>query len=226
MLALPVSSNSLLATSLIWLLCGTSGCLRPSSCKKDENRCTLTDFKIIGLEMPELGWTRGVLPTAIKAEEKEVAATNAEFSHDPIKQESTEGDTSVGGNTTELAPKGNNAYVQSAESVTAKVKTETSNAAQTAPPSRIRIYFHTPASVDDSHPIPHNYSSTLRVAPMDSHKGKRKKLEDDDGDTRGGQASVSELGPGCRAKRWASCAYFDLCASQRWDQGAGLNDGL
>lgn len=154
--------------------------------KKDENRRTLTDFKIIGLEMPELGWTWGVLPAAIKAEER-VAATNAEFSHDPVKQESMEGDTSLGGKTTELAPKGNSTYVQSGESATAEVKTETSNAAQTVPPSRIRIYFHTPASADDSHPIPHNYSSTLRVAPMDSRKGKRKKLEDDDADAEEGR---------------------------------------
>ncbi|KAI6165027.1 hypothetical protein EDD17DRAFT_1754863 [Pisolithus thermaeus] len=155
--------------------------------KKDENRRTLTDFKIIGLELPELGWTWGVLPAVVKAEEKEVAATHTDFSHNPVKQGSTEADPSLGGKTTELVPKGNNAYVQSGESVTAEVKAETSNAVQAAPPSRIRIYFHTPASADDSHPIPHNYPSTLRVAPMDSRKGKRKKLEDDDADAEEGR---------------------------------------
>lgn len=155
--------------------------------KKDENRRTLTDFKIIGLELPELGWTWGVLPAVVKAEEKEVAATHTDFSHNPVKQGSTEADPSLGGKTTELVPKGNNSYVQSGESVTAEVKAETSNAVQAAPPSRIRIYFHTPASADDSHPIPHNYPSTLRVAPMDSRKGKRKKLEDDDADAEEGR---------------------------------------
>ncbi|KAI6122798.1 hypothetical protein EV401DRAFT_2056399 [Pisolithus croceorrhizus] len=155
--------------------------------KKDENRRTLTDFKIIGLEMPELGWTWGVLPATVKAEEKEVAATHADFSPNPVKQESTEADPSLGGKTIELAPKGSNAYVQSGESVTAEVKAESSSAVQAAPPSRIRIYFHTPASADDSHPIPHNYPSALRVAPMDSRKGKRKKLEDDDVDAEEGR---------------------------------------
>lgn len=152
-----------------------------SSGKKDENRRTLTDFKIIGLEMPELGWTWGVLPTAVKAKEKEVVATLVESSH-PVKQETVEADTSLSGKTTELALKSDNAYVQSGESATAEVKAEASNVMHTAPPSRIRVYFHTPASADDSHPIPHNCPSALRVAPMDSRKGKRKKLEDDDAD--------------------------------------------
>jgi 20S proteasome subunit alpha 6 len=49
-----------------------------------------------------------------------------------------------------------------------------------SPPSRIRIYFHTPVTADDSRPIPHN--STYGDTPSDSRKGKRKKLEDDDGD--------------------------------------------
>jgi hypothetical protein len=49
-----------------------------------------------------------------------------------------------------------------------------------SPPSRIRIYFHTPVTADDSRPIPHN--SSYSEGSMDSRKGKRKKLEDDDGD--------------------------------------------
>ncbi|KAI6105428.1 hypothetical protein F5141DRAFT_1196464 [Pisolithus sp. B1] len=166
---------------------GTSSHTGNRDASMDENRRTLTDFKIIGLELPELGWTWGVLPAVVKAEEKEVAATHTDFSHNPVKQGSTEADPSLGGKTTELVPKGNNSYVQSGESVTAEVKAETSNAVQAAPPSRIRIYFHTPASADDSHPIPHNYPSTLRVAPMDSRKGKRKKLEDDDADAEEGR---------------------------------------
>ncbi|GAV99463.1 proteasome subunit alpha type 1 [Lentinula edodes] len=48
-----------------------------------------------------------------------------------------------------------------------------------APHSRIRIYFHTPVSADDSHPIVPN-SLSLGTAPSDSRKGKRKKLDDDD----------------------------------------------
>jgi 20S proteasome subunit alpha 6 len=52
----------------------------------------------------------------------------------------------------------------------------------TPPPSRMRIYFHTPATADDSRPIPHSSSFSLGVTPSDSRKGKRKKLEEDDAD--------------------------------------------
>ena len=55
--------------------------------------------------------------------------------------------------------------------------------AYTPPPSRIRIYFHTPVTADDARPIPHNSSSfSFSATPSDSRKGKRKKSEDDDGD--------------------------------------------
>lgn len=95
--------------------------------KRDENRRTLTDFKIIGLEIPDLAWQWGIVPT-LKIESQD---------DKPAEEE---------------AP-----------------TTETSS-----PPSRIRIYFHTPVTPDDSHPIP------LSTIPSDSRKGKRKKLEDDD----------------------------------------------
>jgi len=50
------------------------------------------------------------------------------------------------------------------------------------PPSRIRIYFHTPVTPDDARPIPHGAStfSFSAAAPGEARKGKRKKLEDDD----------------------------------------------
>ena len=57
------------------------------------------------------------------------------------------------------------------------------------PPSRIRIYFHTPVTADDAHAsssqpsISHGSSSESSI-----RKGKRKKLEDDDdGDTEDGR---------------------------------------
>jgi 20S proteasome subunit alpha 6 len=57
----------------------------------------------------------------------------------------------------------------------------------TPPPSRIRIYFHTPVTADDSHPILHASSFRHDTMPSDSRKGKRKKLEDDDGDLEEGR---------------------------------------
>lgn len=146
-----------------------------SSGKKDENRRTLTDFKIVGLEMPELGWTWGVLPSPIKAEEKEVAASLLESSQEQVKDE----DMHAGAPKSEPAPTADAADAKPDASYQ-----EQSSSLTTPPPSRIRIYFHTPVSPDDSHPIPHNASYT---APPDTRKGKRKKLEDDDGDAEEGR---------------------------------------
>lgn len=143
-----------------------------SSGKKDENRRTLTDFKIVGLEMPELGWTWGVLPSPIKAEEKEVAASLLESSQEQVKDE----DMHASAVKSEPAP--------TADTKPDASHQEQSSSLATPPPSRIRIYFHTPVSPDDSHPIPHNASYN---APPDTRKGKRKKLEDDDGDAEEGR---------------------------------------
>ncbi|KAG1753688.1 uncharacterized protein EDB91DRAFT_1099336 [Suillus paluster] len=145
-----------------------------SSGKKDENRRTLTDFKIVGLEMPELGWTWGVLPSPIKAEEKEVAASLLDSSQEAKDEDMLTGATKSDTATTADAAdtKADASYQEQSSSLT------------TPPPSRIRIYFHTPVSPDDSHPIPHNSSYT---APPDTRKGKRKKLEDDDGDAEEGR---------------------------------------
>ncbi|KAJ3560027.1 hypothetical protein NP233_g11101 [Leucocoprinus birnbaumii] len=60
------------------------------------------------------------------------------------------------------------------------------------PPSRMRIYFHTPVTPDDSRPIPHSsnyYGEPSVSSPSDVRKGKRKKLEDDDGDIEEGRAA-------------------------------------
>jgi len=149
-----------------------------SSGKKDENRRTLTDFKIVGLEMPELGWSWGVLPSPIKAEEKEVAASLLDSSPDVKNEEmGTDKLAGAGATVSETAP-------TAQAKVDASSYQEQLSSTATPPPSRIRIYFHTPVSPDDSHPIPHNSSYT---APPDTRKGKRKKLEDDDGDADEGR---------------------------------------
>ncbi|KAH7931368.1 hypothetical protein BV22DRAFT_1124290 [Leucogyrophana mollusca] len=167
-----------------------------SSGKKDENRRTLTDFKIVGLEMPDLDWSWGVLPSSpIKAEEKEVAASLLESSNVSIKDEAMEADVSADADNPDSATKadGSEPAVVVGEPKAAAPDAEPSSSSVTTlatpPPSRIRIYFHTPVSADDSHPIPHgNASFSLGAggAGMDSsRKGKRKKLEDDDGEEGG-----------------------------------------
>jgi 20S proteasome subunit alpha 6 len=125
--------------------------------------------------MPELGWTWGVLPSPIKAEEKEVAASLLESSQEQVKDE----DMHAGAPKSEPAP-----IADTTDTKPDASYQEQSSSLATPPPSRIRIYFHTPVSPDDSHPIPHNASYT---APPDMRKGKRKKLEDDDGDAEEGR---------------------------------------
>ncbi|KIJ70432.1 hypothetical protein HYDPIDRAFT_105152 [Hydnomerulius pinastri MD-312] len=179
-----------------------------SSGKKDENRRTLTDFKIVGLEMPELGWTWGVLPSAIKAEEKEVAASLIDSSHDLVKEEPMEADSSPSEEHGDSVHKGEHGHADSSAAV--EVKAEPSSGEHSSlispPPSRIRIYFHTPVSPDDSHPIPHNSSYAYGTAPTDSRKGKRKKLEDDDGEAEEGRGRP----PPPRGSQMSDAASVDM----------------
>lgn len=130
------------------------------STKRDENRRTLTDFKIVGLEIRGLGWHWGYIPPetdskAIKAEDSAEA------------EESTGlGETKDHSKDTEKHPATEPQAAQAA-----------SNGATAA---RMRIYFHTPPSADDARPIlPTPSFSDLR-------KGKRKKADDDDGDAEDG----------------------------------------
>ncbi|GLB33500.1 hypothetical protein LshimejAT787_0103840 [Lyophyllum shimeji] len=186
--------------------------------KKDENRRTLTDFKIVGIELRELSWTWGVLPpTPVKIEEVkeeavEVSAEPSQSSEVVVKEETMD-ESSVPLEPV-LEESGTQPATQPLTQPDAQVDSEAivpdasvpipipemptasevpppsvlptapEANAPTPPPSRIRIYFHTPVTADDSRPIPHNTSPSfsLGATPSDSRKGKRKKLEDDDGD--------------------------------------------
>lgn len=151
--------------------------------KKDENRRTLTDFKIIGLEIPQLEWSCGVLPAAAKAE-KELTGSRLHSSFNLTKEEPLQEGTGLEREEVETASQSENGIVQGSGSTSMQVKAEASLHSQmvTPPPSRIRIYFHTPVSPDDSRPIPHNSAFSLSALPVDLRKGKRKKVEDDEVD--------------------------------------------
>lgn len=172
--------------------------------KKDENRRTLTDFKIVGLEIRELSWTWGNLPleVPIKSEIKEEETFDISVNSQATVKEETMDDEALNP-VTEDAPAqlegtlnsendvstGDPPVVQEVVSTDTVAQPFAEVNAFTPPPSRIRIYFHTPVTADDSHPIPHNSSSfSFGVMPSDSRKGKRKKLEDDDGDLEEGRA--------------------------------------
>ena len=162
--------------------------------KKDENRRTLTDFKIVGLAIPDLSWTWGIIPSLspVKVEGITIYVDGQGASSAVVKEEVLDNGSSVHAvasssiaNETQTEVKAE-VPVQSTEIEMADAKPlqdTMSNArvsSETAsPPSRIRIYFHTPVTADDSRPIPHN---TVYEIPSDFRKGKRKKLEDDDGD--------------------------------------------
>jgi 20S proteasome subunit alpha 6 len=165
--------------------------------KKDENRRTLTDFKIVGLAIPDLSWTWGVFPSLspVKADDIAINVDGQGGSRGAVvKEEVSDNGSSVHAvasssiaKETQTEGKAEVPAVQSTEIKMADAKPlqdTMSNArvsSETAsPPSRIRIYFHTPVTADDSRPIPHN--SAYGDIPSDSRKGKRKKLEDDDGD--------------------------------------------
>lgn len=164
-----------------------------NSGKKDENRRTLTDFKIVGLEIRELAWTWGVLPSLpVKTEPKEVSmADAADSAQDSVKAETAEEDG------VKPAPADESDAKASSSSAATDAKAVASApdipvgprvvSDAGPPPSRMRIYFHTPVTAVDSHPIPHNGSFSLGAQPSDSRKGKRKKIESDDGDFEEGR---------------------------------------
>jgi len=164
--------------------------------KKDENRRTLTDFKIVGLSISELGWNWGTIPSssAVKTEETDEHAETSDATKTVVKEEATEDEAPVASSLclpeeeqTKTKPDDVAQGSQSHDTEMMDVKppqdesrTRVSLDAGQPPPSRIRIYFHTPVTADDARPIPHNTSYS--DLPTDTRKGKRKKLEDDDGD--------------------------------------------
>lgn len=141
--------------------------------KKDENRRTLTDFKIVGLAIPDLHWTWGSIPSSKAIKVEDATSVNGSTAVDGIKTEPNAEEKPEPVKVEQDDTKDAKGLQES--SVTTKVATDAS-----LPPSRIRIYFHTPVTADDARPIPHN--SGYGDGPSDSRKGKRKKLEDDDGD--------------------------------------------
>jgi 20S proteasome subunit alpha 6 len=163
--------------------------------KKDENRRTLTDFKIVGLAIPDLSWTWGIIPSLspVKAEGIAINVDGQGASSAVVKEEILDNGSSTPAVASSSIAKETQTEVKAEvpvqsteiEMADAKPLQDTMSNARVSsdtasPPSRIRIYFHTPVTADDSRPIPHN--SAYGDIPSDSRKGKRKKLEDDDGD--------------------------------------------
>ena len=81
------------------------------------------------------------------------------------------------------------------------------------PPSRMRIYFHSPVTPDDCRPIPNGASFPMAGSDeTGSRRGKRKKLEDDDGDLEEGRARPPPPG-GSRTERSMSADRLERASA-------------
>jgi 20S proteasome subunit alpha 6 len=145
------------------------------------------------LEIRELAWMWGVLPSSspVKVEPKEVSlAADDSIQDGVVKAEAAEEDTvkPILADESDANASGSSvaADIKAAPAPDIPVGPRVVSDAG-PPPSRMRIYFHTPVTAVDSHPIPHNGSFSLGVTPSDSRKGKRKKIESDDGDFEEGR---------------------------------------
>lgn len=147
--------------------------------KRDENRRTLTDFKIVGLELPALGWHWGQIVSPEPIEKKE------DDSEEDKKPQETEekkdsAEVKVEGSQSELPVTHENEAskepTDGPDKALSKELVDSRSAPSSASAARMRIYFHTPPSADDAHPI------TSTSSQSDSRKGKRKKLDDDEED--------------------------------------------
>ncbi|KAI0751300.1 hypothetical protein C8Q80DRAFT_1230574 [Daedaleopsis nitida] len=161
-----------------------------STGKRDENKRTLTDFKIVGLKIPDLNWIWGISPEAVDPAVKDESKVTPAPSDAPPAVPPSDGTvpaTAEGASTgvdiaaVVAAAPASTPAAPDASSVKAEIE-----ALLPPPPSRIRMYFHTPVSPDDAHPISQSsYGSSVPNA----RKGKRKKLEDDDGDYEEGRGA-------------------------------------
>lgn len=164
--------------------------------KKEENKRTLTDFKIVGLEIPELEWSWGVLPSppAVKTEPVD-SVPNISVKDEVVVDDKSALKGTPAGDVQDSQAEASAQVTEVAEGAETQKTAESQAAASSAavdvngasqPPSRMRIYFDTPVTADDSKPIPHSTGGAY-VDSASERKGKRKKLEDDDGDLEEGR---------------------------------------
>ena len=221
----PMASSSFLANS--------SG-----NGKKEENRRNFTDFKIVGLEISDLSWSWGAIPTSrchIKAESiaEGLSSSSSACSGDtvghvdsvPTKEESADLPTSSANEREESDPvlvKGQPASDPKATPTPLDDPAEPQEspslpempapAVIPPPPSRMRIYFNSPVTPDDSQMPSGSSFSIAGFEEAGCRRGKRKKSEDDDGDLEEGRAPPPPPG-GSRPERSMSIDRFERAST-------------
>ena len=207
--------------------------------KKDENRRNFTDFKIVGLEIQDISWTWGVIPASssqIRVEPIPSAPSSSPSagSEDTVSKSTfkiAKGGSADPPTSSINAREGPDAAVVKGESIHDPRSTPTAPETHTGlseaqsvvempaptvippPPSRMRIYFHSPVTPDDSRPIPTGTSFSMSGSDeTGSRRGKRKKLEDDDGDIEEGRAPPPPPG-GSRPERSMSDDRFERASA-------------
>jgi 20S proteasome subunit alpha 6 len=167
-----------------------------SGVKKDEVKRAMTDFKLVGIEIKQLGWSWGVIPSPQKAD---LAVEPNRESPGPIKAEADERvlsdkvstQPSTGQDDPNVDMKAEPSEVYSLPTKPdlglPPVPHTLDGPAVPSPPSRVRIYFHTPVTPKDSMPIPHASAvpvdlSALATSQGSPRKGKRKRADDEEDD--------------------------------------------
>ena len=164
----------------------------------------MTDFKLIAIEIKQLGWSWGIVPASQKVP---LAVEPNRESSDPAKTEADEKisiekdpaqppDTGQGGSNVDIK-----AEPSELDSLPAKpdlglppIPHGGDAPAVPSPLSRVRIYFHTPVTAKDSMPIPHASAipvdlSTLSTSQGSPRKGKRKRVDDEEDDVADNRTS-------------------------------------
>jgi 20S proteasome subunit alpha 6 len=203
--------------------------------RKDENRRTLTDFKLVGFEFLELGWSWGVRPDPEPAEQsvkvepeedKDGSLPDAPSqSHVTDAGESTVADSGTAvkeelqeEESTALPVPPTDANPATSPEVTVPVRAPTPVLAATAaakteasPPSRLRIYFHTPASLDDARAS--SIPPSVILEGEGARPGKRKKGADGDDDDSAEEGRARPRPPGEEYDRGSVAPSVDMDGS-------------
>ena len=156
----------------------------------------MTDFKLIAIEIKQLGWSWGVVPSQqndglpddsnhkstgpSKAEADEKVSSGKDPAQSPSDTEQDDSSANMKAEPSELN------LLPAKPDLGLPPAPHTGDAPVVpSPPSRIRIYFHTPVTPKDSMPIPHASAvpfdlSALVTSQGSPRKGKRKRTDDEE----------------------------------------------